>query len=298
MEKVNELVAIKRGGGRVVKIDNMTFYSSDRLNDLVEESFKKSSITKPVASKLRELIDRDLIIPVFSTKNMLHFIYRKVFQPTEYEYTSGFWTPKIRKVFLLIDSNVNVLGYATNTLIAKVLIHELMHVYAHMKPNQYINFFQDELVAFYKTYWGLISGNKEIPDRNIMNILQYMRKSYDNIKGPNTTIGRMEASYKNIIDKEITPFAKRESEIYEKLIKNFFLALRLYFISPMAFRRNYDHPDIRSVISPLLITYRDQLNIGIPKLLCVQELIFPSEVIAVFAASAYPNKVYSAIKQL
>jgi len=105
------------------------------------------------------------------------FIMRKIFSPKSSRTVVAIFDPaKTKKIYVLMDNNVNFFTYAANSRLALYTIHELIHMFADKKPASFLNRFKPELISYYKTVWKTIFSldEKKINDKEIEKIIKFL----------------------------------------------------------------------------------------------------------------------------
>jgi hypothetical protein len=292
---LQEVFVFKRGGYSI-NISGLKLYGSPALNEKIANGLASTSVTKPIASKIYHLIYEGTIVPVYSNRGIVSFLKRKVFNPMEEDFISGFWSPSHNKVFLLVDSHTNVFGYASNSVLGRVVIHEMMHMIAHKKGNQFFSTFKPELINFYKSYWTtLFALDKEnLKDGDINKILSFLINTFERkANWQESSLKKYEA-----LLKQLKPLSSLKSEQFDTIINYYIATLYIFIKDHMAFGYNYNKPMWQTIYNPLLNTYKQMFSLKPSSdLMLVQELLIPSEVICVMAETKPTPKIYTMIKQ-
>jgi len=137
--------------------------SSEKIVTAVKEFTYKHPITKSIAQKIEEGLDKKTIIVGYSVKpisffwkrlkhylNYLDFMFRGGKISGKDIITLGFYDPASFKVIVLLDDNVNIIGKQIREIPVK-LTHELCHYCADINFTTFLNnTMNDSLLPFYK----------------------------------------------------------------------------------------------------------------------------------------------------
>ena len=145
--QLQELFAIPINTKVAATLDGMPLYSSTGLKKRYLQAMAKSGRTKPVYSTIAKLVEKDLLIPCFLSKNLYNLAKFKVFAPSGYKAIHGFYATDVKKIFLFIDNTISY-GFASNNHLARLTIHEGVHMAA--KKGNFINTFKTELIKYYR----------------------------------------------------------------------------------------------------------------------------------------------------
>ncbi|MEA2092053.1 MAG: hypothetical protein U9O83_06780, partial [Campylobacterota bacterium] len=152
MEKIqtNEMFAPPIGLKPVVKFDNELFYGGDNLNRSFIKALDKSSRTNKLTSHFEKMIKKKQLVPCFLSKGFLSFMKWRVFAPSGIKNIMAFYNPKNKNIYILLHNDLNIFGYTSNNFLAKLTMHESIHMFADKNPSKFINIFKNEIDLFYK----------------------------------------------------------------------------------------------------------------------------------------------------
>jgi len=279
-DQLNEVFASPFGLKPVVKIDGMPLYGSDSLNESYLKAIEKSGRTSPAALKFRGLVEKRRIVPCFLTKGVLQFVAWKVFAPVHIQSVMGFYDPtKTKRVYILIQNNANIFSFVSNDFLAKLTIHELMHMLADLKTSIFMNMFSNELAAYYKTFFQMIFSINDLDTGKVNKILKFIFMDIER-RSEKLTNGTLN-KYSDLLKKELSPVSSLTPLKFDEMLLDYFTIIRLYLTNVAKFFASRDK--FRHILIPLYLSYRNTFNMKNLTTVCIQELIFPSEVICILS---------------
>jgi hypothetical protein len=296
-EKINEAILLPVGLREVIKLDGHPLYGSDKLNKRVGQAFGKSGRTKSITPKLVNLMDRKIVVPCFFTKGLIGYTLWKIFAPAGFKSIMAFYVSNTKKIYLLIQNDVNIFGYVANDFMGKLVVHELMHLIADQKKNAWFSMFKPELSDFYHYMWihtfGLDDKTPKSETDPIMNWVFTKVESGDRGDTKSFLGTALPEYYRRL--KGLEKYATSK-ESFNQILDLYMVAIKLFLQDINKFVYNYSR--LKAVISPIYDSYRKVFNMKNLTTLCIQELIYPSEVIAIYSEDSGFNKPLNAIKAL
>jgi len=295
--QLNEIFVVPIGLKVVTKIDGQKLYGSEKLNNKFLLALSKSGRVADSLEKMRDLVRKKQIIPCFMGKSLFGFITRKVFSPKASKTIIAFYEPvKTKKIYVLLDNSVNFLTFTSNSLMATLTIHELMHMFADRKPGAFFNVFKSELVGYYKDVWKTIFSldEKKIDNKRVEDIVWFLFKKFERSMGKITTKELL--VYYKLLDLSFSPITTLDKKQFESQLKSYIVILKLFLTDFTTFYRvakKFLH-----ILNPLYMSYKTTFNIKNLNTLAVQELLYPSEIAAIISEHGFKAKVNKAIKQI
>jgi len=298
-KKVNEIFAAPRGDLKIVaNFGGIKVHTSQTLVEKFLKAMSKNSRTAPIASVLLKLIQNKEFMPCYLTDKVLKTLLRK--QPPEFKGYVGMSMGKY--IFVFVDNDTNIFGFASNEQLAITTLHELIHKSAEKFPKQFYQTFIPELTLFYKNYWANIFSlqKDKIKDKDIQNIIEFLFNTTENNKRNNSVL----STYNNMLLNLCVNITTLNNKQIQTLIKEYIVLIKLIWKG-----MDSNNPtliekvilDSRHLINPLYHSYKNSFGITVKhiKELCYQELYAPSEVISLPALIKQPNpKIYKLIKKL
>jgi len=275
----------------VASIDGMDLFSNESLQKRYVKAMRKAKRTKPIADKIEELTERETIIPCFLTKNLISLTAFKVFAPRGVKTIRGFYHSESDKIILLIDNNISW-GFASNDFLSLLTLHEGMHMFANQKKMAFLSEFKNDLTRYYNEMYNTMFhlNNAKV---DISPLISFMYKIFEMpMKGlKNKDL----ITYHDMMIKMFLPHTSLDKETFERFTRDYILLVKIYDKSINSFLnivKAYPH-----ITTPMYEAYSKAFNAERVQTICIQELIYPSEVICIMS-EIRPQKCYSAFKKL
>ncbi len=289
-----ELYALPIRLKQVAIIDNtLKLYSSKSLKKKYVKSLAKVGLTKPIKEKIEELVDKEIINPVWMNKGLLRLTTFKIFAPSGLKLTMGFFTPDLGKIYILIDNNIR-LGYVSDNQLAFLTLHESMHLAAAKMKRQYLSHFKEEFDLFYSNLFKEIFS---IPDKHKFDpsqIIDFMFRKFE--MRSNFNFKSEKDGYKKVIYSCVRKHSTLKDDQFTVMVHKYLFLIESYFKNINYFLKIIKYH--KDILVPIYNSYSKSFNRTHLKTLCIQELFFPSEVIAVKSESVPDARIYSAFKKI
>lgn len=300
MNKTNlsELFALPIGMKEVAKIEGISLLSNDNLKTKFSIAMSKMDKTKPISSTIDKLVKNGSFLPCFLSKGIFKLLKFKIFDPhdivlRDLKHVVGFFDLYTKKIYILIDNNVNLIGYASNKELADTTIHECIHMVSMKKPSQFLKLFGTELRSFYSYILDSIFKVKTRTNpKDIEKIIEYIHKNAE------LTLSRSNkvlVDYYKLLDSIFSKNSSLDNDKFYKTLNDYIVIIKVYWKNVNAFyslQRNFRH-----ILSPIYSAYKEVFNVKM-KYTAIQELIAPSECICILSGEDPGVKTYSAIKLL
>jgi hypothetical protein len=243
---------------------------------------------KPVIESLIKLVNNNIIIPCFLTKGIVSTILYRLL-PTdrirseeqyfreEFRQVFGFYENDSGKIYILISNSINKYGFTSNDLLSEILIHETMHLAATDYPAKFISIFRTKLFDFYHFYFQDTFKLRGVFDIEIDSIIKFLFIKLEKSRNIDNKV--LSKYHKKIMD--LKPYTDLESKDFDELANQFIIMIKLFTKSFSVFIRNINQ--YRHITSGLDRSYKSVFGGTDIKNIAIQELLFPSEVIAVFS---------------
>jgi len=291
MDDIQKEIFVMPTGLKVVaKISGMPLYGSDKLNEKYLKALSKSGRTKPYITKLKAFVDKRVIVPCFLTKGIPRFYSWKIFGPSSIKSIAGFYEPiKTKRVYILISNNANMFGHVSNSFLAKLTIHELMHRTASKMKLAFVSSFKSELADFYKELWSQIFSisKRKLKPAVVIPIVGFLFKNLE-LKTQIITTSDLNKQF-IMIRKSLLPLTEMYEGDFDRQLASYIEIQQLFIKSIQTFfqlKGDYDH-----ITFPIYNAYKRAFGIKNMSTVCIQELFYPSEVMAIY--SEYGNKKMS-----
>jgi hypothetical protein len=298
-KELNELFALPIGLRPVVRLDGNVLYSSDNLIQSYLGALEDSStIGVKHIHIFRKLVNEGRILPCFKTKGFADLLFWKIFGPSHQQNILAFYEPTAaKKVFILLANNINFFAYTSNEWMAQLTVHECMHMLADYKKNQFIVDFKVLLIQFYRSIWTNIFSldPQKVTDDDVFSIVSFMFNEIERKVANITdeTIG----DYYNLLAKVFTTSSTlNDRQLKEKIIK-YLTITKIFLISDEQFYSAKGK--FSDILNPMGYFYRNNFKVKTVPTECIQELLYPSEVIAIASESSkYKDYAISLLRGL
>jgi len=293
-KNLHELFAAPIGLEKVAKLDGEELFGSQSLNMSFLKSMSKTAKAKPLLKTMTRLIMQKKLIPCWMNKNIFKLVKFKIFAPAYKKSGLAFYYPLTKKIYVLVDNNINTFGFSSNEWLSTLTIHEMCHLAVGKNPTGFINVFRSILSEFYQNYFVEALKLKEKP--NVSKFVSFIYNTYD-VKGEFRF-----STFRKYYDflEEYRPLSVMKDNQFTlttKLIVNAAMVSNYSFQTFQSNLRNYV-----PALSPIRVAYREMIGNKINSIdsLVYQELFVPSEVIAILSevSSSYSSKIYSGLSKL
>ena len=277
-----------------LSFQGIQIYSSDLLKRKFIEAMSETPKTSEMVNEIDKLVNNDMLVPAFLSSGLFSFFKNKVFTPEpieKYKYVLGFYEPSLNKVVVLIENEIKLYGYGHAENIADVTVHELTHFCSAMRPSAFSTYFKKELNTYYYYIFNEIFSlqNNQI---NIDAIITLLHNSV-------TKSGTLDSNFLVNYYKQLKGLKKYSSLTPAQFTNK----LNLYFAAiNMFLKSNFDEfrQEFRRFLPITRSLYRSYINLGFKAqdTMCVQELVYPSEVIAIGTefGTNYTQRIHRILK--
>lgn len=289
-----ELFALPISPVKVATLNGMELYSSENLKDKYKKAMYKISKVKPVAPDIERLIDQNKVVPCWINKGIFRLAVFKKLAPYSDQGIAGFFTPKTKQVFILMDNNIKW-GFARDKILSDLMLHELMHMASDKFKNNFISMFFSEFIKYYNALFEEIFKTQ---DSNITNESKIItRYLFKNFEYKDSTSAELE-KYIKLISQLLRSKSSLSEAQFNSVLTDFYHYIKLYFQD-----LNSLHNQIRKfqhIYAGLTKGYINGLDVVNNMSFCSQELFYPSEIIAMYIElyRGSPSKPFSIIKKL
>lgn len=286
VQPLNELFALPIGMRHVITLDNQKLYSSDKLKHKFVIALSKTGRGKPIATVVDNMIKKGEFIPAFVSKSLFKLIKNKVF-PGGSKTRIGFYAFKHKLIVICMDPNISW-GFASNDWIAKLTIHEGMHKCAIEKSSAFFSIFRNELEDYYSALFQRIFSLKEQP-KEISKIVKFLFfKCEKSNPFSNSTI----MSLYKMLQNNLKKYTTLKPEEFENMLRDYIVTWKVYSKNPMILEQNIKK--FIHIIRPLAYSYKDVFGKLVTDNFYVQEIMIPSEIIAIRSEIKPDAKTYKA----
>jgi len=311
---IQEIFALPIALQPVATLGDMTLYGSQTLNDRFIQSIKLAKRTRNISDSIEKLVINKTVIPCFIDPGMLTYFKRRISQDTSggllrilriiiagkkpldhpLDWCIALYDFDNNKILILISNHITERFSltASNESLALSLTHELMHMFAHKNPNRFLSFFKEELTLFYKIYYTEIFKLKD--DKNLEPVIESIYKTLF-LKCEMTNEILLAAIYRQF--QKLKPFTEMDSSDFKIRSIEYLRVVRLLTINDISSFVSIAKVKYKHLMKPLYTTYKIAFG-RIPLKGCLQELVYPSEVICGYSDIKITPKIKTSIQSL
>ncbi len=287
---LNEIFALPIGLKTVVKVGGVEHFGSDSLNKSFIEAMKESQSSKKVYDVVEKLVNNKTITPVFSNKGMIGYLKKKLFQQEEYETALGVFYDNDKKIYIFIDNNVNYVLYVNNDHLAQLTIHEMIHLYSSLNKNKFTNVFEAELLKYYNALFELIFRINSKASKEVKKIFNFMFSEIER-SGKGIPLKKL---YNNLLN--LKKYSNLDKKRIEQKANDYVETVYHYYSDNL--EKIYAETDLINIYKSTIFAYKKAFGFYPTNKGCLQELVFPSEVICAISTYNPGDKIYSALREL
>jgi len=273
---VEEFFAVPTGLKPVFKEYGTIFYSSPKLRENFLLAFEKSSKGRNVASDIKRLVKKEVIIPVYKSKNLLSFLKRKLGSGLD-KYILAYYSKDYNKVVVIIDNTISLFGTASNNELASTTMHECMHLAAATNLSKFVKYFYPYLAKYYSSFFADFFKLKKLDKKTIDIIIKYImvfeKRGYSYA---NKELG----NYYRLLDSHLSKFTTLPKADFDQRLTNMIVAVKLLLVSMNSLLANANK--FSMVFMSLNRAYRQAFGEANRYSTPIQELISISEVASIF----------------
>jgi|WetSurSiteA1Bulk_404760.scaffolds.fasta_scaffold02448_2 hypothetical protein len=296
---LNEAFFMPFGLHTVAELGNQKLYGSAKLNAKFIEAVSTTDAGVPITGKVAQLVNEVKVVPCFVNKGILGFLAWKIFTPIGYKSILAFYTQETKKIYIILTNNSSLLfGYANNLWMTLLLIHECQHMAAHDKPSQFTAMFIGDLNKFYSEYFKTLFELRKDPDNTILTSFIDLISKFELLDAPDVVKKVKDFGEIKSILEELSKSSLMTKRSIEDLIELYRAAIVSLATGKLFDDVATQYRAVLPVVKPLYIAYKKAFGMKGLNTLAIQELIYPSEVIAIASERALISKGQQSIKQL
>jgi len=274
--EIQELIAAPISLSLETTIEGSKFYSSDSLKKKFVEAFSKSSKGSQITDQIETLVQKKLVLPCYKSKNLFSFIKKKISGDTD-KYILGFYHTKERKVVVLIENAVTIIGTAANNELVSTTMHECMHLSAGKNFSKFTSTFYKHLHSYYTQFVDSYFGVNYPNPKKISELMKYIANlEKRGLDYANKELGNY---YREILRLFSSDTTLMESD-FDQRLTDMVVALKLMIMHMPSLARNARKYQMlfTSLNSAYLNAFGQRNKYTTP----IQELVSLSEVACVF----------------
>lgn len=260
-------------------------YSSKLIEENVIKRVEQSDILKPIKDLVITGLNNRKIIVGYTNPSKFSFLYRKIKKIFGYIQTwaLGVYDYHDDIIYIILDDNVNILGNAVFD-ISNIIVHELCHMaaYHNKKTKIFDSSLQTLLVPFYLNLIGkIISKDKNFSPKKYSEYVNSNIKIF--ISEFEKYFNKIESKAKNNLEQVEDEAFEFWSNILPKIIPSFdeLDGTEIAIEMMKSYDKNYKRKSNTNIDKEILDSYKKIGSIIDVNSLLGQEVIFPSEIIAI-----------------
>ena len=298
-KKITEMFAAPRGELQLVtNWGGVKIYTSTKLKQGFVKAMAKTSRTTPIIQTILKLITSGDLVPCYLTDTISKSLLKM--QPLEFKGYAGVSFGK--KIFVFVEADSNMFGFASNNELSITTLHELVHRVSNDFQNEFFQTFKKELVEYYSYFWNDLFSIKvnELDKKGVEDVLKFVFIKIE--KGKHNS--EILVQYQKKLLETFQDKTTLNQETFYEIVKNYIVFINIVWKAMDAGAPSMVYKAAtmnRNIVSLLYTAYTKTFGINIKhiKEFCVQELYAPSEVISVPALMKRPDqKVYKMINKL
>lgn len=290
MKNINEFFTLPTDLKLIAKIADEKVYGSNTLNNKYIEIIENNILTKNVSKEITLMVKEKRIIPCFASKNLISFIAHKFsFYNHSFEKIAGLYLPQRNKIFIFMDHSMSMIFSGKDNSIARVTLHELLHMVSVVKSKEFWSLFKDELLTFYTKYYKnlfKLNDEEQIYKDNVLELIKLFYFSYE--KGENIELANI---YKLLLN--FRNYSTLEEHKFNRLVKMYCSSILSYSKDFHIFLSNY--VSFLDILKPIKETY-DDIYGKITNVIFYQEISTPSEVICISTEVRINDNIKKAVR--
>lgn len=319
MDNIQELFALPIGLKPVAKLDDIELYGSQTLNDKFIQAISSSRRTKKLSEEIKKMVDRNIIIPCFADPGVISYFRRRISRDSSgglmrilklivfasepinnpLDHVLAFYSFTHNNIIVLISNHIQsdkaFRVEVVDSAISISLVHEMMHMYAHMQPNKFINLFKDELILYYDNVFTKIFNLNNDKMKKIV-IEEYFKFLFFQVE-MRTPISVIPIPEILKILNKFKKFSKYDEDKFENVKMDYIKLTRLLYNQDLQKVVGILKKNFKYIIVPLYDSYKQSFGRSSVKG-CTQEVYFPSEVICGYTEIKFDSKVIDALKSI
>ena len=279
----------------VANVDGVPLYGSKTLNLMFLLSLGKVSKTKPVKEEIKGLVDKGLVIPCWLQRGVLKVRKFIINEKGAVRHIAAFYDPRSKKIFILIDNQINKWGFASNKVLSDLTVHEFIHMFADRDPKKFLSVFEGDLEKFYYSYFNNVFELGDKPVKEMNNIVRFIFMGIERkVASGGGITNSLLKRYHTYLDTNLRKYSSLSGKDFEQRLADYIAVLKYYSKDISIFlniRDKYTH-----ILGPMKNAYRKAFG-GTSDTISIQELFLASEVIAVSSEIDMRSSIYKAFKE-
>lgn len=180
IEFINEFGLLPVNLEMYFNMEGYVIFSSENITNTLKELISRSSLTSEYSDKINRMIDERKIIIGYENKSKMQFLWMRLRKYKNSGYGNGIlgsFINRFKKMIIILDENVDILGQQVQQLPPRIA-HELMHYLACIKSDDFIKATSDIMINYYTYFLSPIVDT--LLDKNeIFKLIKILNKNYD-----------------------------------------------------------------------------------------------------------------------
>ena len=279
--------ALMRVGYRDINVGEVgedTVYTNEKIKQTFIQSISDQDTFKPIMGDIVRLIETDRIIPVHVkiglVRKIIMFFSKNKRKFAQSNFAMAFFDHETRKIFVLVENISNFSYWMKQESLSLVLLHELQHMTSTLFPNSFMNLHKKSLIAYFKAFVKLYFG-VSINDMEAYKIASWLHYKTETTKGRTSLTSETSREYFQIVWSILDPYFESKDALKKATIR-YFNTIALYINQPELYAQLVHVKDVKTFImfKSLRESYK-ALKILKTDSLCIQEVLYPGEVICI-----------------
>jgi len=285
----------------VGELDEDKIYTNQKIIDEFVSIIQDQSTFKPIIADITRLIETNRIVPVHIKigllKKITYLLFKNKKKFAQSSSALAFFDFESRKIFVLVENIENFNYWKKQEALSLVLLHELQHMTCLLFPKTFMKVHAKSLALYYKRFFKLFF-EKEINVNETYKVALWLHDRTETITGRSTLDASTLNQYIKILWKVLRPYYKDTISLKRDIV-DYFKILAVYVNMPSLYTE-YLHSKNKQALR-MFLSLRDaykSLNILKNDSLCIQEVLFPSEVISIESEYNTQEKHFKLIKAI
>ena len=156
--------------------DGQEMFTSVQLRNEFINIIKRNKILNPVRDILIHLVDSWVILPVYTSSNLITFLTHKVWKKiTRSNYgTVAFYAPSTNRVYILFEHQVTLSLQFDEEFLIQILLHEIQHLCAKNLKIKYYDIMHKLFDSWYKHFFNAYFKTNKVTEKMVHDIVHFI----------------------------------------------------------------------------------------------------------------------------
>jgi hypothetical protein len=286
----------------VGEVGGDAIYTSQEIKQKFISSVSDQDTFKPIMESVIRLIDLDVIIPVQVRPGLLKRIIYQFFKEkkkfAQSSFCMAFFQFNSGKIFVLVENIENIQYWKKSEALSLILLHEFQHMTAAFFPTSFMKLHSKPFATYYKRFIKLFF-NVDLTDRDSYKLANWIHIETETNKGQSSSVDHFLESYHNLLWTILKPNTNDVS-LLKKNLHDYLTTLLLYYQNPSMYLKAVAgrNKSAWKMYTSLKESYKSLKIVHRVDSLCIQEIVFPSEIICVESEYNTQNRHLKLITQI